>query len=120
MLTSSFTFTIHFIPLLNYLYSKVLKFPLSIIYNTYIRRLEENSYAECILDENKNQSSTNYFCEVQVPNTNIKQIKLQPSFNFVSQDKVLLVGISPIAKISRDFGYSCIFICINNISNINY
>ena len=48
----------------------------------------------------KKKSSTDYFCEVQVSNTNIKQIILQPSFNFVSQGKILLVGISPIAKIS--------------------
>lgn len=102
MATSSFTFTIHFIPISHYLYSRVLKFPLSIIYNNYIRRNEENSYSECTLGEYKNQSSTDYFCVVQVPNTNIKQIKLQPSFNFVSQDKVLLVGISPIATISID------------------
>ena len=37
--------------------------------------------------------------QIQILN---KLSKLQPSFNFVSQDKVLLVGISPIATISID------------------
>ena len=41
MATSYFTFNIHFIPLLNSLFSNTLTFPLNVIYNTYLRRLEE-------------------------------------------------------------------------------
>ena len=101
MKSSSFTFYIHFINITNYLYSKTLQFSLGITYKSHFRLLE-SSMAECTLDEDKSQKTTNYFCETQLQNTDIKEIKLQTDFNFTSQDKVLLVGITPIAKINMN------------------
>ena len=99
MATSFFTFTIYFIPLLNSLFSNTLTFPLDIIYNTYLRRLE-NVNANCNLGDS-NSKIVNYFCRFQVDTSNIKQIKLKSKFTF-SQGKVTLVGITPLAKMSMN------------------
>ena len=108
MAKKSFTFNTHFIPLTGSLYSKKLIFSGSIIYNNnYFRQLEDSNFA-CTLSKNNAQSSTNYLCEVQVQNKDIKQIKLLTNFMFTSQDKVLLTGITPIAKMS-----------LNNINKID-
>ena len=108
MAKKSFTFNTHFIPLTGSLYSKKLIFSASIIYNNnYFRQLEDSNF-ECTLSKNNAQSSTNYLCEVQVQNKDIKQIKLLTNFMFTSQDKVLLTGITPIAKMS-----------LNNINKID-
>ena len=103
----AFTFNTHFIPLTNPLYSEKLKFSSSIFYNNYYRQLEDSNF-ECTLTENDTQSSTDYFCNVQIQNKNIKQIKLLTNFIFTSQEQVSLVGITPIAKNS-----------LNNIEKIN-
>ena len=108
MAKKSFTFNTHFIPLTGSLYSKKLIFSASIIYNNnYFRQLEDSNF-ECNLSKNNAQSSTNYLCEVQIQNKDIKQIKLLTNFMFTSQDKVLLTGITPIAKMS-----------LNNINKID-
>ena len=108
MAKKSFTFNTHFIPLTGSLYSKKLIFSASIIYNNnYFRQLEDSNF-ECTLSKNNAQSSTNYLCEVQIQNKDIKQIKLLTNFMFTSQDKVLLTGITPIAKMS-----------LNNINKID-
>ena len=108
MAKKSFTFNTHFIPLTGSLYSKKLIFSASIIYNNnYFRQLEYSNF-ECTLSKDNAQSSTNYLCEVQIQNKDIKQIKLLTNFMFTSQDKVLLTGITPIAKMS-----------LNNINKID-
>ena len=108
MAKKSFTFNTHFIPLTGSLYSKKLIFSGRIIYNNnYFRQLEDSNF-ECTLSKNNAQSSTNYLCEVQIQNKDIKQIKLLTNFMFTSQDKVLLTGITPIAKMS-----------LNNINKID-
>ena len=94
MKNSFFSFNIHFAP--TPIYSKFLGFPVSVIYDNYLG--EEDYYANCTLNEDNSQSMLNYFCKVQVETAKIKQIKLQPVFNFASQKKVTLKGISPIAK----------------------
>ena len=110
-LTSLFSFMVHFMPIRYYLFSKYLVFPLYITYNTYLRYLEE-SYANCTLDgTNTNtdaQSTVNYYCEVKTETGYIKQIRLQPDFNFTRQNNVTIVGMTPFAKMF-----------LNNIQNID-
>ena len=99
MAPSYFTFTIHFIPLLNSLFSDTLTFILNIIYNTYLRRLE-NANAVCNKGES-NSKMVNYDCRVEAETANIKQIKFEPEFTF-SQGKVKIAGPSPLAKMSMN------------------
>ena len=105
MATSYFTFSIHFIPLLNSLFSNTLTFPLNVIYNTYLRRLEEVN-ANCNLGESS-ESMVNYLCRVQAETANIKQIKFEPNFKF-SQGNVKIAGTTPLATMS-----------MNNLQNID-
>ena len=99
MAPSYFTFSIHFIPLLNSLFSDTLTFILIIIHNTYLRRLE-NANAVCNKGESNSQM-VNYDCRVEADTANIKQIKFEPEFTF-SQGKVTLAGTSPLAKMSMN------------------
>ena len=94
MKTSSFSFKIHFISVRNYLYSQFLSFPLIIIYNSNLRVLE-NQNANCTMINS--QSMTSYLCQVQASTSNIKEIKSEPDFNFLSQNNVSLIGITPLA-----------------------
>ena len=105
MATSYFTFSIHFIPLLNSLFSNTLTFPLNVIYNTYLRRLEEVN-ANCNLGQSS-ESMVNYLCRVQAETANIKQIKFEPNFKF-SQGNVKIAGTTPLATMS-----------MNNLQNID-
>ena len=95
MAPSYFTFSIHFIPLLNSLFSDTLTFILNIIHNTYLRRLE-NANAVCNKGESNSQM-VNYDCRVEA----VKQIKFEPEFTF-SQGKVKIAGTSPLAKMSMN------------------
>ena len=99
MAPSYFTFTIHFIPLSNSLFSDTLTFILNIIYNTYLRRLE-NANAVCNKGESNSQM-VNYDCRVEADTANIKQIKFEHEFTF-SQGKVKIAGTSPLAKMSMN------------------
>jgi hypothetical protein len=99
MAPSYFTFTIHFIPLLNSLFSDTLTFILNIIHNTYLRRLE-NANAVCNKGESNSQM-VNYDCRVEADTANIKQIKFEPEFTF-SQGNVKIAGTSPLAKMSMN------------------
>ena len=97
MATSYFTFSIHFISLLNSLFSDTLTFPVDIIYNTYLRRLE-GANANCNKDDSSSEM-VNYNCIVEANTGNIKQIKFEHTFTF-SQGKVTLAGTTPLAKMS--------------------
>ena len=55
------SFFIYFIPLTNTLYSTTLIIPLSILYYSALRSLED-SYAICTLNESNNQSAISYHC----------------------------------------------------------
>lgn len=90
----------NFIPITNSLLSKALTFPLTIIYNTYFRLLDDIN-ANCNLDESNSESMFNYNCKVEVDTVNIKQIKLKPEYTF-SDGKLSLAGITPVAKISMN------------------
>ena len=99
MAPSFFTFIIHFIPVVNSLFSDTLTFPLNIVYNTYLRRLEEVN-ANCNKGES-NSKMVNYDCRVEAETANIKQIKFEPEFTF-SQGSVKIAGSTPLAKMSMN------------------
>ena len=99
MSTSYFTFNIHFTPLSPAI-SKNLTFPMDVSYSTYLRLLDEYK-ANCNLDETNTQSMLSYFCKVDAPTANIKNIKVKPEFDF-GQGKVSLAGITPLAKMSMN------------------
>ena len=85
---------------MNNIYSKNLRFPISIIYNSRLRILDDYE-GVCALQETV-QSKVQYSCEVQANTSNIKQIQIEPDFNFGSQNNVSLVGITPLANMFMD------------------
>ena len=96
MKTASFTFIIYFVLVKNSIHAKNIIITIVIIYNSYLRRLE-NHEAVCTLDETNTNSIIGYKCNVQAPTANIRQIKLEDNFNFGSDNNMKLVGITPIA-----------------------
>ena len=98
MKTASFTFIIYFVLVKNSIHAKNIIIIIVIIYNSYLRRLE-NHEAVCTLDETNTNSIIGYKCNVQAPTANIRQIKLEDNFNFGSDNNMKLVGITPIAKL---------------------
>ena len=98
MKTASFTFIIYFVLVKNSIHAKNIIITIVIIYNSYLRRLE-NHEAVCTLDETNTNSIIGYKCNVQAPTANIRQIKLEDNFNFGSDNNMKLVGITPIAKL---------------------
>ena len=90
------TFYIHLASITEELISSLIKVVLSILYNKRIRILEEE--IECRLKETNNKDITSYLCEAEIDNSNIKQVKINPNFEFVNQNNVTIVGTSPLAK----------------------
>jgi len=94
-----FSFNIYFISVLNEIYSKNLRFPISIIYGSRLRNLDDYEGVCSLQDTDQEaESKVQYSCVVQANTTNIKQIKIEPDFNFGSQSNVSLVGITPLAN----------------------
>ena len=98
-----FTFNIYLIPILNTIYSKYLSFPISVIYDSRLRILEDLE-GNCTLEESEKEtdSKVQYSCEVKAITSNIKQIKIHPDFKFGSQSNVNLAGITPLANMFMD------------------
>ena len=94
-----FSFNIYFISVLNEIYSKNLRFPISITYGSRLRNLDDYEGVCSLQDTDQEaESKVQYSCRVQANTTNIKQIKIEPDFNFGSQSNVSLVGITPLAN----------------------
>ena len=97
--SSNMSFQIHFVPIINNIYSTLMKVNLTINYNEIIRILEEEEKEiECNLKETNNKDIISYLCETEIKNSNIKQIKINTNFNFVNQNNVTIIGSTPIAK----------------------
>ena len=97
--SSDMSFYIYFVPIINNIYSTLMKVNLTINYNEIIRILEEEKKeVECNLKETNNKDIISYFCETEIKNSNIKQIKINPNFNFVYQNNVTIIGSTLIAK----------------------
>ena len=103
LFTSYFTFYIYLIPTKNNLYTKQILFPMIITYyrnnRRNIRRLSKESKANCTLELIESSSKYKYFCQVDEETANIKEIKAELDFDFVTQRNVTLSGVSPIANI---------------------
>ena len=93
-----FTFYIYLTPTKNILYTKQILFPIEITYNRNIRRLLKETKANCTLDKVESDIKYKYYCHVAEETENIKEVKLIPDFDFVSQDNVTLTGTTPLAK----------------------
>ena len=104
MLTSSFTFWIHFINVRDFIYSSKLIFSVEII-NKRLLRMLDTKEANCVKNDSIKDTAS-YLCEVIAQTEGIDQIKANTDFNFSSQN-VSVIGISPIAN-----AY------INNIQNV--
>jgi len=94
----NFTFYIYLTATKNILYTKHIQFPMEITYNRNIRRLLKETKANCTLDPAELDKKYKYYCHVDEKPDNIKEAKLIPEFDFVSQDNVTLTGTTPLAK----------------------
>ena len=98
LFSSYFSFYMHLISNTNLSYINQILFPMTIIYNRNRRRLLKESQVNCTLDLFKSGSQYKYFCRVEEETNNIKEVKMVPDFDFVTQENVIMSGISPIAK----------------------
>ena len=92
---TSFSFFIYFVSIINSIISKKLKFPINIQYNTALRHLEIKDI-NCILQDSDSKIKLQYKCETETDNSNIKQISIEPKFDFDGQN-VNLIGITSLA-----------------------
>ena len=96
--SSTICFIIVFAQILNEVYSQKITVILITIYSN-LRTLEEKE-VECYLMK-KNTTKTNiasFFCETDITNSNIKQVKIIPKFNFIYQNNVTVIGTTPYAR----------------------
>ena len=63
---------------------------------------DEKLEAKCTLEDRELITNAKYFCEVPTNSKDIKQITVEPNFNFDIQDNVTLVGITPFANMYKD------------------
>ena len=92
---TSFSFFIYFVSIINSIISKKLKFPINIQYNTALRHLEIKDI-NCILQDSDSKIKLQYKCETETDNSNIKQISIEPKFDFDGQN-INLIGITSLA-----------------------
>ena len=99
MLNSSFSFSIYLVQIDNLIiiYPPSLNFPIIVTYATNLRSLEEIE-AKCYLNNLIIGSKIQYICEVEADISNIKQIKIEPKFNFVPPGNFSITVFSPLAK----------------------
>ena len=98
---SFISFYIYFVPVKNYLHSQKIRFPINIRYISLLRLLQSKE-AICTL-KNIHQSNQNkYLCIVQAETLNIKKIESNLEITFESDDDVVIVGITPFAKMFMD------------------
>ena len=107
--TTFFSFFIYFVAIENALSSNRLTFPINVLYNRVLRNLETKD-SVCTL-QNSNNGKLQYKCEVQSDTSNIKQITIEPNFNFEGQN-VNLAGTTPLAEQYKDN--------IINVNELNY
>lgn len=76
----------------NNLYSKRLRIPAIITYYNNIRSLKETE-ANCTFQNDLSDSKYQYLCKIYEETKNIKQIRVVPEFDFVTQENVTVIGI---------------------------
>ena len=107
--TTFFSFFIYFVAIENALSSNRLTFPINVLYNRVLRNLETKDSVWTL--QNSNNGKLQYKCEVQSDTSNIKQITIEPNFNFEGQN-VNLAGTTPLAEQYKDN--------ITNVNELNY
>ena len=95
--SSSISFIILFTQILNEIYSNLMKALLIINYNENIRILEEKEI-ECDLKEKNKTNIVSFFCETEIKNSDIKNVKIIPKFNFINQTNITIIGLTPFAR----------------------
>ena len=95
---STISFNILFTKILNDIYSNLMKVIVIINYNERIRILEEKEI-DCYLKKKQNTNIASYFCEIDIKNSNIKQVKINPKFNFINQTNISIIGSTPFARL---------------------
>ena len=93
---TSFSFKIYFASLINFIYSRILTFPITIIRSTSLRSLQNQETISCNLEEGNSNNKLSYLCETNTDTSNINQIQINPNFKFGTQN-VELTGITPLA-----------------------
>ena len=74
-----------------------MKALLIVIYNENIRILEEKEI-ECYLKEKNKTNIVSFFCETEIKNSNIKNVKIIPKFNFINQTNITILSLTPFAR----------------------
>ena len=95
--SSNISFNILFTQILNEIYSNLMKVLLIINYNENIRILEEIEI-ECYLKEKNKTNIVSFFCQTEIKNSNIKNVKIIPKFNFNNQTNITIIGLTPFAR----------------------
>ena len=82
----------------NALKTKKIQYSTTMTNNRNIRRLLKESKANCILVSIQSVIKYKYYCHINEETTNIKEIKIELDFDFVTQKNVKLRSVSPLAK----------------------
>ena len=96
LINNEISFYIYFISVKNFLFSQTMKFHVLINNNSNLRLLQ-NYLVDCNKITN-DYIKDKYLCKVEVTNSDIKRIECLKDFNFISQDNVKVIGITPIAQ----------------------
>ena len=90
------SFYIYFISVKNFLFSQIMKFHVLLNNNSNLRLLQ-NTLVDCNKVTN-DYIKVKYLCQTEVTNSDIKRIECLKDFNFIFQDNVKVIGITPIAQ----------------------
>ena len=96
-LNTLISFNTYFVPTKGKIHSKEMTFPVILIYNETSRILKDVE-ANCTLQSSESELKVKYLCEIEESTANLTGIEIKPDFNFISQDNVEIVGISPLAR----------------------
>ena len=80
------------------LYSNQKQYPITVTNDRNIRRLLKETKANCTLVSIQSAIKYKYYCRVNEEATNIKGIKIELDFDFVSQENAKLKSVSPLAN----------------------
>ena len=100
-INSQISFYIYFVPVKNYLHSQKIWFPINIHYISLLRFLQSKE-AICTLKNSHQSNQNKYLCIVHAEALKIRSIEGNPEFTFESDDDVVIIGITPLAKMFMD------------------
>ena len=100
-LNSLISFYIYFVPVKNYLHSQKVRFAINIHYFSLLRLLQ-NKETVCTLENTPQSNQNKYLCLFQAETLKIKSIESNSEFTFESDDDVVIIGITPLARMYMD------------------